>query len=302
MILETRKNLENLELKPEFAKKSVFILDLDGTVYKGTELIQGVDVAVKRMIELGKIVYYFTNNASKTRKNFVTKIKNMGLPCELDQIISSSYFAARMLYDDYNVRTAFILGTDDLVTTVEEIGISTLNKKIDPKILYADFLEETIKCDAIICAIDPSLTYAKIRTAMELIHRGAGFYATNGDKTFPESKQVWPGAGMTIAALESVVGYPPKIIFGKPNTYGIDFIFRELKKQYPSKRFTTADTLIVGDRLETDILQANNAKIESVLVETGIHTRVHVPKKPKNDEERKLIPTYIIPEMLDLFK
>jgi HAD superfamily hydrolase (TIGR01450 family) len=302
MIIEKRKNQDILELKPEFANKSLFILDLDGTVYKGNELIPGVDIAVNRLTELKKIIYYFTNNASKSRKNFCSKIKGMGLPCELDQVVSSSYFAARMLYEDYKVRSAFILGTDELVATVEEVGISTLNKTVDPKVLYADFLPENIRCDAIICAIDPGLTYARVRTAMELVHRGAGFYATNGDKTFPEAKQVWPGAGMTIGAIETVVGFPPKIVFGKPNIYGIDFIFRDLKKQFPTQKFNYSETLIIGDRLETDIAQANNAKIDSVLVEMGIHTRKDVPKKPKNDEERKLIPTYIIPEMIDLFK
>ncbi|MBD3353265.1 MAG: HAD-IIA family hydrolase [Candidatus Lokiarchaeota archaeon] len=288
-----------MSLKDIYMEKDIFILDLDGTVYRGKSIITDADNAIKKLLNMGKKVIYLTNNATKTPQSFCTKLNNMNIPCNLSQIVSSGYITSKMLAEEYNVKSAYILGTKELVHTIESQGITTLNNTLNEKKLLADFLDSSITCDAVVCAMDLSLTYAKIRTAMELINRGASFYATNGDKTFPESQQIWPGAGMTIAAVEACVGRPPEIVFGKPNTYGIDLIFQELNKN--NKTYKRSDAILIGDRLETDIWQANNAAIDSILVETGIDTRNTIPKKPYKDNENYLVPTYVEAHIKNLF-
>jgi HAD superfamily hydrolase (TIGR01450 family) len=291
-----------MDLKPEFKKKKVFVFDLDGTVYRGKNLIPNVDTSIKKLIELGKKVYYLTNNATKTRESFAKKICDFGIHCIPEQIITSAYVACKLLISDFKIKSVFILGSNELMSFFTDVGINVLNLSLNLEILFADFLDKSIKCDAVVCAMDHALTYAKIRTGMELINRGAEFFATNGDKTFPESGQIWPGAGMTLAALESCVGRPPKVIFGKPNTFGIDLILNELNQQGNNKqKYEKSDILIVGDRLETDIVQANNAGIDSVLVLTGISSRKDVPINPKTEHEKRLIPSHICSEIKDLF-
>lgn len=290
-----------MELKQEFQKKKVFVFDLDGTIYRGKILIPDVDNCIKSLIEDGKKVFYLTNNATKTQESFAKKINDLGIPCSKDQIITSAYVASRMLFEDYKIKSAFILGSAELMSYFSELGIIVLNQIVPTDVLYADFLHKDITCDAVICAMDHTLTYAKIRTGMELINRGAEFYATNADKTYPESSQIWPGAGMTVAALEACVGRPPKIVFGKPNTYGIDLLLKNLNNNSDGLEYAKSDLLIIGDRLETDIVQANNAGIDSVFVLTGINSREDVPSHPKTDLEKKLIPTHIYGEIKDLF-
>ncbi|MHA1727145.1 MAG: HAD-IIA family hydrolase [Promethearchaeota archaeon] len=290
------------QLKEEFRKKEIFVLDLDGTIYRGTELIQGADVAVRNLLELGKKVIYLTNNASKTRESFCIKLNDMKIPCNPEQVFSSGYIAVKMLFEDYNICKIFIIGSDELVQMAESAGIPALNGLIPDEILYAPFLKESIRCDAVLCGWDIQLTYAKIRTAMELIARGAEFFATNCDTTFPAAtSQKWPGTGIIVAAVESCINRSPKVIFGKPNVFGIELILRNLNEQNPGKGFGSEDAIVVGDRLETDIWQANNAGIDSLFVETGINTKDDIPEDPKTESEKKLVPTYVLPNLSDLF-
>lgn len=290
-----------MELKKEFQKKKVFVFDLDGTIYRGKNLIPYVDKCIENLTALGKKVFYLTNNATKTQESFAKKINDLGIPCSKDQIITSAYVASRMLFEDYKIKSVFILGSTELMSYFLELNINVINQTISSEILYADFLDKMISCDAVVCAMDHTLTYAKIRTGMELINRGAEFFATNADKTYPESNQIWPGAGMTVAALEACVGRPPKIIFGKPNTYGIDLLLKNLNHNSGDTIYSKSDLLIIGDRLETDIVQANNAGIDSVFVLTGINKKEDIPHHPKTEFEKKMIPTHIYREIKDLF-
>ncbi|MHA1341654.1 MAG: HAD-IIA family hydrolase [Promethearchaeota archaeon] len=308
------------KLKLEFDKKKIFIFDLDGTIYREFDLINGVDLVIEKLEKMGKIIYYLTNNATKTPMSFCKKLNKMGINAKISQIVSSGYITAQILAKEHGISSAFICGTNELVQIMEDAGIKTLNKHVPHDFLYADYLEKDIKCDAVVCAMDPTLTYAKIRTAMELINRGGEFYATNSDRTFPASGQIWPGAGMTVAAVQACVGKPPKIIFGKPQTYGIDFIFAQLSSHpslqmsenltnslnQPNKTnkmisFTKNDAIVIGDRLETDIAQANNAGVDSILVETGINNRNDIPKNPKSLMEKNLIPTFVLSTLSQMF-
>ena len=263
---------------------------------------------------MDKKVIFLTNNATKTPETFIKKLNGMNIECKPNQLMSSGIIASKMLHEQLGLKKIFVIGTEALVGLMELAGLETLNTKISPNILYADWLDKSILCDAVVIAMDIKVTYEKIRTAQELINRGAEFYATNGDKTFPESKQIWPGAGMIVAAVEATVGRSPKIIFGKPNPIGIDLIFNELNKD--NQNYDKEDAVIIGDRLETDILQANRAKVDSVLVETGIHRRKDIPKNILKDTkdvkdvlkttsdtfDKNLVPKYILNNLMDLFE
>jgi HAD superfamily hydrolase (TIGR01450 family) len=189
-----------------------------------------------------------------------------------------------------------------MIQMTEAAGLKTLNNFYSEEVLFAPFLEKSIKCDAVLCSWDVELTYAKIRTAMELIARGAEFYATNQDTTFPNFGQKWPGTGVIVAAIQTCVRKPPKIVFGKPNVYGIEIIFKYLNNLKSGPKYRYKDALVVGDRLETDIWQANNAGIDSIFVETGINKRSDIPQDPKTKEQKKLVPTFTLSHIKEMFQ
>ncbi len=268
--------------------KKVFIFDLDGTVYTGDALIPGADTVISELQERGKLVYLLTNNATKTRSSFVDKLRAMNIFVTEDQIISSGYITALALARKQEIKSIFLIGTQDLVNMMEEVGIQTLNSIYDESLLYAPVLDPSIKCDAVVTSLDREISYPKLRTAMELINRGAVFYATNSDSTFPEHGQLCPGGGVMLAAVQTAVGFPPKEIFGKPNILGLQMIHEFVSK----KGYTLKDMVLIGDRFETDILQANRMGIESVFVETGVNKINDLEKIDNPKLKAEMAPTF----------
>ena len=124
-----------------------------------------------------------------------------------------------------------MIGTNELVKMIEDTGLQTLNSQYNETQLNASVLDSSIACDAVLTSLDREITYPKLRTAMELINRGAKFYATNSDSTFPESGQLCPGGGVMMAAVQTSVGFPPKEIFGKPNILGLQMIHEIVAKE-----------------------------------------------------------------------
>ncbi|MBN2155918.1 MAG: HAD-IIA family hydrolase [Candidatus Lokiarchaeota archaeon] len=276
--------------------KNVFIFDLDGTIYLGEHLIPGAKQVVEYLQQKGALLYFLTNNGSKSRKGFVDKLQKMNIIVSEEQILSSGYVTSLKLGRKPNIHNIFVIGSNELISMIENEGLTTLNSQYSDSQLYAPILDGSIHADAIVTSIDIHFSYAKIRTAMELIHRGAEFYATNGDTTFPEKSQLWPGGGVMLKAVEACVGKEPNEIFGKPNIASLEMILDQVKE----KGFSRKDMILIGDRLETDILQANRMGIESVLVETGVNKFTDIESLPDRDQRKELTPTYMISSIKDL--
>ncbi len=272
------------------------MFDLDGTIYTGKVLISGVKQVIEELEKKKKEIFFLTNNASKSRESFVRKLNNLGIKCSTDQIMSSGYLSSLMLAKLPEIKTVFVIGSQELVEMIETKGKQTLNNIYPDSELYSPLLDPTIHADAVITSWDVDFTYAKIRTAMELINRGAEFYATNSDSSFPKKGQFWPGGGVMLAAVETCSGKPPKEIFGKPKPYGLQMILDSLV----DKDITRDDMVLVGDRLSTDILQANQMRVTSVLVETGVNTIKDWENIENPEQKEKLKPTYVISTLLEL--
>ena len=121
---------------------------------------------------------------------------------------------------------------------------------------------------AVVAGMDLQLNHDKIKTAMRLIMNGAAYIATNTDGSYPTPEGINPGTGMVIGALQFASGVNP-IVTGKPNPA----IFKSALKELGAN---PADTLMIGDRLETDILGANNLGIQTAAVLTGITSREEI--------------------------
>lgn len=236
-------------------EKLTYVFDMDGVVYRGDRPQEHAVSSINKLVELGHNVYYFTNNASATRKSYTDKLGSMGIFTTEDKIMTSSYAAALYIKEHYDTegKTAYIVGHEGIFDELERIGITP----------FAG--EERKEADFVVAGIDRGINYNKIWAAMYAINKGAIFIATNKDKTYPlEDKLYAPGGGVMVEAIETCTGVVPYVC-GKPNTYALDKIIEEtgVKKD---------NLVLVGDRLDTDIELANRARVNSVLVMGGCTT------------------------------
>ncbi|MFQ6105945.1 MAG: HAD-IIA family hydrolase [Candidatus Hydrothermarchaeaceae archaeon] len=221
-----------------------FVVDLDGVVYKGSEVIPGADRKIAKLREKGKL-FFLTNNSSQSRASYVKKLEGFGIPAIEEEIITSGYVAARYVKSKYRSPKVFLVGEEGLREEMELQGIKSCWSK----------------CDAVVVGIDRKLNYAKIALAMKMIRSGAEFIATNKDNTLITESGQLPGAGAVVSAIETASQREPTVV-GKPSRIMAETILG-ISGVKPE------EILVIGDRLETDIAMGKNAGMKTALVLTG---------------------------------
>src|SRR6056297_3473873 len=229
----------------------LFIFDMDGTIYLGDNLIDGVLNFIKKMDEKGKDYIFLTNNSSKNSKDYQKKLNKLGIEVTKDKIVNAGEVTAAYLKkikgkDENNV---YVVGTPSLERVFQDYGFKVIkNREADINSLVVGF--------------DTTLTYQKLWDAHYLINKGVKYFATNPDKVCPlEGGKSMPDCGAIINLLKTSTGKEP-IVVGKPS---------ELMVKYIASRYQTPKEKIsmVGDRLYTDIKMANQSGINSILVLSG---------------------------------
>ncbi|HEY3297374.1 MAG TPA: HAD-IIA family hydrolase [Armatimonadota bacterium] len=240
-----------------------FVFDLDGVVYRGSQPVPGAAETIENLLRLGHQVYFFTNNSTKNRPSFVEKLAGMGITTDEAHFMTSSYATALYLQEQgAQGKTAYIVGEEGIRTELTAIGMKIVD----------DVTSEQV--DYVVVGLDRHFTYQKITDAQQAIFHGAQFIATNADSTFPrEGGMVTPGAGAMIAAITTASGTKP-IVIAKPETPGL---YELMKMAHTDAKHT----VVVGDRLDTDIVVGNRVGAVSVLVLTGIATREDAERAPK---------------------
>lgn len=224
------------------------IFDLDGTLYRGSEPISGAVKAVSELSERGVKVAFATNNSGATQEQLITKLQKMGFPAGEHNTLGTAKLAARFLKHQ-GLLSAFVVGEPGLHATVESSGI-----RLEPP--YA----------AVVVGICRSFSYALIDSALQAILEGATFIATNRDRTYPiEGGRVQPGAGAMVASVAAASSVDP-IVLGKPEPH----LFLSLIE---TLQWNLAETLVVGDRFETDIVGGQAAQCQVAMVRTGVNSR-----------------------------
>ncbi len=224
----------------------LYILDLDGTVYRGAEVLPGVAETLAELRRLGSSIRFLTNNSSQTPEFQATKLRSMGLEAEPDEVLTSGVGTAVYLASN-NLDSAFVVGEPGLTEVLASHGID----------VAAD------RSKAVVVGICRSFTYALLNEAMRRVLDGAMFVATNSDATYPmEGDRLVPGAGSIVAAVQVCSGVDPLVI-GKPNPTLIEMT---LDRAGVGAR----DALVVGDRFETDIISGQRAGCDTLLVLTGV--------------------------------
>ncbi|MBU0532841.1 phosphoglycolate/pyridoxal phosphate family phosphatase [Candidatus Micrarchaeota archaeon] len=237
------------------------IFDLDGTLYRGKKVIDGAAETLERLRNSGVKVLFLTNAATKSRENVAQKLTNMGLQANKEEVYSSSYFLARYISSKHKGKKVFVVGEQGILDEFREAKVECVEER----------------ADIVVVGLDRKFTYEKLAHALAELRDGAILIASNKDPTFPTENSFMPGAGSIVAAIETASGKEARVV-GKPNCYPLELI----KEDYGLKN---EETVVVGDRLDTDIKFANCCGIKSVLVLSGVN---------KKSDIKKDIPDYIL--------
>jgi len=227
----------------------VFLLDLDGVLYRGDQPVPHAAATVDGLRGLGKRVAFVTNNSSRPPEAVVAHLASVGVAAELGEVETSALTTAAALAER-GVATALAVGEQGLRDALAAAGIALVGPDEVP--------------DAVVVGWDRSLTYETLRAASIAVQRGAALVASNADATYPAPDGfTWPGAGATVAALEAATGTRAEV-FGKPHAPILHAALARAGGGTP---------LVIGDRVNTDIEGARRLRWDSMLVLTGISTR-----------------------------
>lgn len=239
-----------------------YLIDLDGTMYRGKDKIPEAKVFIDRLIEHNLDYYFLTNNSTKTPQQVADNlVNNHQITASAEQIITPSLATAAyvkdMFEDDPSNHSAYVIGEYGLKSAIFGTGIK---------------LEETTP-DVVIVGLDYDVTYHKFELATLAIKRGAFFIGTNADTNLPNERGLVPGAGSVISLVETSTQQKAKYI-GKPEPDIIDFAAN-------AKGFDRNTAVMVGDNYNTDIKCGLNAGLDTLLVYTGVSTHEDIEKAPK---------------------
>jgi len=231
-----------------------FLLDLDGVLFRGDQPVAGAGEAVAGLREAGRAVVFLTNNSARTPDQVAEKLRGMGVEASAGEVVTSAQATARvmatMAREDSRAASAYVIGERGVREALAEGGIDVLDG-------------EPEEAGFVVVGWDRAMDYRRLRTATVLVRGGARLVATTADASYPAPDgQQWPGAGALLAAVETASGARATVV-GKPHRPLFDAAV---------ERAGTDQALMVGDRIETDIVGALHAGLDSALVLTGAAT------------------------------
>jgi len=229
------------------------ILDMDGVVWRSDAPIGDLPTIFNRIDALGRKYVFATNNSSKTPEQYADKFREFGVDIQPERIVTSAICVAYMLAQKFPDRgKLFMVGGDGVRVALEQIGFEVLP------------VEHAQEAQALVMGIDWEINLQKMNEAALLLRRGVPFYATNPDKTYPTPRGEIPGAGAWISVVTIATGIEP-IFAGKPLPYLMELALERLGT-------SKEETLVVGDRLETDIAAGQAVGCPTALVLSGVST------------------------------
>lgn len=240
-----------------------FLIDLDGTMYRGTEVIEEA-VDFVSLLNKHHLPYLFvTNNSSRTPEQVAEKLRNFGIKASGEQVFTSSIATANYIYERKKDASVYVIGEEGLQTAIAEKG----------------FKLGQVDADFVAIGIDHSISYEKLAVACLAVRNGAVFISTNSDIAIPTERGLMPGNG-SLTSVITVSTQTEPIFIGKPES----IIMEQALKVIGTNK---EDTLMIGDNYDTDIMAGMNAGLDTLLVHTGVTTRELLTRYEKK-------PTYVI--------
>lgn len=233
------------EIETMTNRKHGFLIDMDGVIYRGSELIPGADSFINRLLDSQTPFLFLTNNSQRTCRDVATKLRRMGIPAEEQHIFTCAMATARFLAQQKPQGTAFVIGEGGLLQALHHNGYAIVDH--DP--------------DYVVVGEGRAFNFEMVETAVRMILGGAKLIATNLDPNCPTPHGIRPGCGAIVAMLETATGLKAFSV-GKPSPV----MMRAARKELG---LTAAETTMIGDTMETDILGGVEMGYRTILVLSG---------------------------------
>ncbi|CAH1857141.1 TIGR01457 family HAD-type hydrolase [Convivina intestini] len=234
-----------------------YLIDLDGTIYQGTKPIPAAKRFISKLQKANIPYLFVTNNSTKTPADVARNLSiNHDIPTSPKQVYTSALATADYLAKAATPghQTVYMIGEEGLKVALSDAGFNLIGDD---------------RADYVVTGLDRQLTYAKLANATLAIQKGARFIATNADTNLPSERGMLPGAGTIVQALQTATNVKPTII-AKPSLPIMTGALSRLgNPQHP---------IMVGDNYHTDILAGINAKIDTLLVYSGVSTPEQIQK------------------------
>ncbi|HEX3608855.1 MAG TPA: HAD-IIA family hydrolase [Solirubrobacterales bacterium] len=229
------------------------LVDLDGVVWVGREMVPGAVEALQTMLGSGMEVVFVTNNSVRQPAAYATRLREAGIEVGDDRVVTAGAVTARLAAERVGAGgTAFVIGAPGFKETVAAAGLALLNG------------EAARGANAVIVSGHREFDYAELLTATFALRAGASLFGTSRDPTLPMPGGAWPGTGATLAAVETASGKTAEI-GGKPERH----LFDQARALIPGAKRVA----MVGDRLASDIEGGRRAGMETILVLSAAATR-----------------------------
>ncbi len=238
-------------------EKKLFLLDMDGTIYLDQELFDGTLDFLDHVQKIGGRAMYLTNNSSKSVNKYIEKLESMGIQAQKKDFTTSAQATALYLLQTHKNDLIYVFGTQALKDEFNLYGLNITDKLCDE-----------IKC--LVMGFDTELCFQKLEDACILLNRGVDYIATNPDWVCPTWYGSVPDCGSVAEMLYNATKRRPKFI-GKPEPTMIEIAIEQTE-------FTKEQTIILGDRLYTDIASGSNAGIDTALMLSGESTMDDIEK------------------------
>ena len=227
------------------------VLDLDGTVYRGDELLPGVEAAVERLRDRGVRLLFFSNNPTKSRAEYVDRLAALGIEATVEEVLSAGTVTTQFL------RAAHV---DDAVFVVGADGLKRQFRAADLRLV-----DDATRADVLVASYDRQFSYGKMLAGYRALANGAAFYGTDPDMLVPAAEGMVPGSGAILNAIGGIAKAEPEKVLGKPSPEAQSAALDALG-------VAAERCLVVGDRLNTDIALGQRAGMTTALVRTGVTT------------------------------
>jgi len=232
------------------------ITDMDGVLIKGAKIIPGAEKFISRLQKLEKEYLVLTNNSIYTPRDLAHRLNSIGMDIPVERIFTSAIATARFMKRQRPEGTAYVIGETGLTQAIHDVGYIITD--IDP--------------DYVVLGETEAYNYEAITKAIRLIEAGARFIATNPDVSGPSEKGTVPGCGAMASLIEKATSQTPFFV-GKPNPFmmraALNFI-----------NVHSEDTVMIGDRMDTDIIAGVESGLDTILVLTGVTNRKEVERYP----------------------